>query len=73
VAQDPVRVPHRYSLSEAYENLARVDLKLGRRQEARKRFTQALAIYQELERRGAISAEYAAVPARIRKAMEAVK
>jgi tetratricopeptide (TPR) repeat protein len=71
VARDPLRVEHRYSLSEAYENLGMVDLRMGRGQEGRKWLADALGIYDELEKRGAISAEYAEVPARIRKEMEA--
>ena len=69
VALDPLRVEHRYSLSEAYENLGRVALRVGRRDDARKRLAQALAMYQELGARGAISAEYAEVPDRIRREM----
>lgn len=66
VALDPVRVEHRYSLSEAYENLGRVELRLARKEEARKWLTRALAIYDDLANRGAISAEYAKVPDRIK-------
>jgi non-specific serine/threonine protein kinase/serine/threonine-protein kinase len=69
VEQDPLRVEHRYSLSEAYENLGRVDLRLGRKEEGRKWLTRALAIYDDLSTRGAISAEYAMVPDRIRSEM----
>ena len=67
---DPVRVEHRYSLSEAYENLGRVDVRLGRKDEGRSWLARALAIYDELGARGAISAEYAAVPERIRAEMK---
>jgi non-specific serine/threonine protein kinase/serine/threonine-protein kinase len=67
VSLDPVRVEHQYSLSEAYENLGRVDLRLQRQQEGRKWLARALAVYDELARRGAISAEYAGVPDRIRR------
>jgi Tfp pilus assembly protein PilF len=54
-------------LSEAYENLGRVDLRLGRKDEGRKWLTRALGIYDELSKRSAISAEYAKVPDRIKK------
>jgi len=67
---DPLRVEHRYSLSEAYENLGRVDLRMGRPQEGRRWLARALAIYDELGARGAISAEYANVPERIRGEMK---
>ena len=70
VALDPLRVEHRYSLSEAYENLGRVDLRLGRGDQGRKWLARALAIYDELSGRSAISAEYAHVPDRIRKEMQ---
>jgi non-specific serine/threonine protein kinase/serine/threonine-protein kinase len=65
--QDPVRIEHQYSLSEAYENLGRVAMRLKQRDRAQAQLNQALKIYQDLETRGAISAEYADVPARIRK------
>jgi non-specific serine/threonine protein kinase/serine/threonine-protein kinase len=67
VSVDPARVEHRYSLSEAYENLGRVQLRLERREEGRKWLARALAVYDELGGRGAISAEYAVVPDRIRR------
>ena len=67
VSVDPARVEHRYSLSEAYENLGRVQLRLERREEGRKWLGRALAVYDELGGRGAISAEYAVVPDRIRR------
>ena len=67
---DPVRVEHRYSLSEAYENLGRVDVRLGRKEQGRRWLARALAIYDELGARGAISAEYAVVPERIRAEMK---
>jgi non-specific serine/threonine protein kinase/serine/threonine-protein kinase len=70
VELDPLRVEHRYSLSEAYENLGRVDLRLGRGEAGRKWLARALAVYDELSARGAISAEYAHVPDRIKKEMQ---
>jgi non-specific serine/threonine protein kinase/serine/threonine-protein kinase len=71
VDRDPVRVEHRYSLSEAFENLGRVDLRLGRTEEGRSWLARALRIYDELSARGAVSAEYAGVPARIRAEIQA--
>jgi Tfp pilus assembly protein PilF len=62
-------VEHRYSLSEAYENLGRVAAKAGQRDRARNYLREALNIYDELGARDAISAEYAWVPDRIRKEM----
>jgi non-specific serine/threonine protein kinase/serine/threonine-protein kinase len=70
VALDPLRVEYRYSLSESYENLGRVDLRLGRKEAGRKWLMRALAIYDELAARGAVSAEYAQVPDRIRTEMK---
>jgi non-specific serine/threonine protein kinase/serine/threonine-protein kinase len=67
---DPLRIEYRYSLSEAYENLGRVDLRLGRKEEGRKWLVRALAIYDELTARGAVSAEYAKVPDRIKSEMK---
>jgi non-specific serine/threonine protein kinase/serine/threonine-protein kinase len=70
VELDPLRVEHRYSLSEAYENLGRVDLRLGRKEEGQKWLGRALAVYDDLGSRSAISAEYAKVPDRIRAEMK---
>jgi tetratricopeptide (TPR) repeat protein len=70
---DPMAVAHRYSLSEAHENLGRVASRLGQKQQAVALLSDALKIYDELESRGAISAEYAGVPARIQKELSAVK
>src|SRR5262249_49551964 len=70
VAHDPLRVEHRYNLSEVYENLGKVDLRMGRVLQGRKWLADALGIYDELEKRSAISAEYAEVPARIRREMD---
>ena len=66
-------VSHRYSLSEAYENLGRVANRLGKKRQAVALLNDALKIYDELKSRGAISAEYAAVPARIQKELSDVK
>ena len=70
---DPMAVAHRYSLSEAQENLGRVANLLGQKQQAVALLNDALKIYDELQSRGAISAEYAGVPARIRKELSEVK
>jgi serine/threonine protein kinase/tetratricopeptide (TPR) repeat protein len=70
---DPMAVAHRYSLSEAYENLGRVANRLGQKQQAKALLNDALKVYDELKLRGAISAEYAAVPARIEKELSEVK
>ena len=59
---DPMAVSHRYSLSEACENLGRVADRLGQKKQANALLNDALKIYDELQSRGAISAEYAAVP-----------
>jgi serine/threonine protein kinase/tetratricopeptide (TPR) repeat protein len=66
---DPLRVDYQYSLSEALENLGRVALRMGRVPEGRAHLGNALRIYDELRVRGAVSAEYAQVPDRIRKEM----
>jgi non-specific serine/threonine protein kinase/serine/threonine-protein kinase len=63
---DPVGVAHRYSLSEALENLGRAAQRLGEKERGNSYLREALKIYDELSARGAISAEYAGVPARIR-------
>jgi Tfp pilus assembly protein PilF len=60
-------VSYSYSLSEAYENLGRVAHRLGQEQRARAYLNDALKIYDNLRERGAISAEYAEVPDRIKK------
>jgi eukaryotic-like serine/threonine-protein kinase len=73
VTLDPVRVEHRYSLSEAYENLGRVEMRLRQKQRAVANLREALRIYEELEARGAISAEYALVPDRIKKELAEAK
>ena len=73
VNRDPVAVEHRYSLSEAYENLGKVFMKLQAYDRARPYLQDALKIYEELKARGAISAEYAEVPARIEKELAACK
>ena len=62
-------VDYRYSLSEAYENLGRVADRLGNHGRARALLNDALRVYDELLARGAVSAEYAAVPERIRREM----
>src|SRR5207244_8424322 len=67
VKLDPIRVEHRYSLSEAFENLGRVAVRQKRPDLARSSLHEALHIYEELAAREAISAEYAHVPDRIRK------
>ncbi len=67
VTQDPLRVEHRYSLSEAYENLGRVAVVLRQKERARTQLNEALKVYDGLAARSAISAEYAQVPGRIRK------
>jgi serine/threonine protein kinase/tetratricopeptide (TPR) repeat protein len=69
---DPVRVDYQYSLSEALENLGRVALRLGRGADGQACLKEALRIYDDLGARGAISAEYAQVPDRIRKEMAAL-
>jgi tetratricopeptide (TPR) repeat protein len=66
---DPMGVTYRYSLSEAYENLGRVALRVGAKERGNAYLREALKIYDELGARGAISAEYAEVPARIRNEM----
>ena len=71
--QDPLRVEHRYSLSEAYENLGRVAAVLRHRDRAQAQLTEALKIYDGLSARNAISAEYAQVPDRIRKELAELK
>ena len=63
---DPIGVAYSYSLSEALENLGRVALRLGDKERGKTYLREALKIYDELSARGAISAEYAGVPARIR-------
>jgi non-specific serine/threonine protein kinase/serine/threonine-protein kinase len=67
---DPMAVSYRYSLSEAYENLGRVARRLGQQQRARAYLNDALQIYDDLRTRGAISAEYAEVPDRIKKELK---
>ena len=67
---DPIGVEYRYSLSEAYENLGRVALRLGQKERGNTYLRDALKVYDELSARGAISAEYAKVPARIRSEMK---
>ncbi len=67
---DPMGVSYRYSLSEAYENLGRVAKQLGQKEQGQAYLREALKIYDELRARGAISAEYAEVPARIKSEME---
>jgi Tfp pilus assembly protein PilF len=64
---DPMAIAHRYSLSEAYENLGRAAMKLGQKERARAYLRDALKIYDDLRARGAISAEYAQVPERIQR------
>jgi non-specific serine/threonine protein kinase/serine/threonine-protein kinase len=78
VENDPMRIEHSYSLSEAIENSGMVALANAsspvrppaqRKEdlvEARRLLTQALAIYDSLQARGAVSAEYAGVPSRIK-------
>jgi Tfp pilus assembly protein PilF len=63
-------VTYHYSLSEAYENLGRVALQRSQKERGHAYLRDALAIYEELAKRGAISAEYAEVPARIRREMK---
>ncbi len=70
VRVDPLAVSHSYSLSEAYENLGRVAYRLGQEQRARAYLNDALKIYDELRARNAISAEYAEVPARIKRELK---
>src|SRR5205807_9143191 len=72
VKLDPVRVEHRYSLSEAYENLGRVAMRMNQKERARTNLNEALKIYAELAARGAISAEYDQVPDRIRKELSEI-
>jgi serine/threonine protein kinase/tetratricopeptide (TPR) repeat protein len=67
---DPMGVSYRYSLSEAYENLGRVAKQLGQKEQGQSYLREALKIYDELSARGAISAEYAGVPGRIRSEMK---
>ncbi|MCU1234289.1 MAG: serine/threonine protein kinase with repeat [Candidatus Solibacter sp.] len=67
---DPMGVTHQYSLSESYENLGRVALRLGQKEKGRAYLHEALKIYDELSARGAISAEYAKVPARIQSELK---
>jgi non-specific serine/threonine protein kinase/serine/threonine-protein kinase len=73
VKKDPVRVEHQYSLSEAHENLGLVSLRLQRKELAKSELKEALRIYEVLAARGAISAEYAQVPDRIRKELAEVR
>jgi len=73
VKQDPVRVEHQYSLSEAYENLGRVAHQLKQKDRARSELKEALRIYEALAARNAISAEYANVPDRIKKELAEVR
>ena len=47
--------------------------RLGKKQQAVALLNDALKIYDELQSRGAISAEYAGVPARIQKELSEVK
>ncbi|MEO8597431.1 MAG: protein kinase [Candidatus Solibacter sp.] len=70
---DPLGVSYNYSLSEAYENLGRVALKLGQKERARALLKDAQQIYDDLSARGAISAEYSQVPARIQKELSEAK
>ena len=67
---DPMGVTYRNSLSEAYENLGRVALRLGQKEKGRNYLREALKIYDELGARGVISAEYAHIPARIRSELK---
>jgi serine/threonine protein kinase/tetratricopeptide (TPR) repeat protein len=69
IKHDPMGVDYSYSLSEAYENLGRVALRLGQKERGNAYLRDALQIYDELRARGAISAEYADVPARIQREM----
>ncbi len=69
VRLDPMGVEYRYSLSEAYENLGRVAHRLGQKERGNAYLRDALEVYDELSKRGAISAEYAGVPARIQSEM----
>jgi tetratricopeptide (TPR) repeat protein len=71
--KDPVRVEHQYSLSEAHENLGLAAFQLRRKEQARSELKEALRIYDVLAARGAISAEYAQVPDRIRKELAEVR
>ena len=48
-------------------------LKLGQRDHARTLLHDALKIYDDLQARGAVSAEYAGVPARIQKELADLK
>src|SRR5439155_876735 len=73
VKVDPMGVSYLYSLSEAYENLGRAAQRLGQKDRARTLLHDALKIYDGLQARGAISAEYAHVPARIQKELAEVK
>jgi tetratricopeptide (TPR) repeat protein len=73
VRVDPMGVSYLYSLSEAYENLGRVSHLLGQKDRARTLMHDALKIYDDLQARGAISAEYAKVPARIQNELAEVK
>ncbi|MEO8371042.1 MAG: protein kinase [Candidatus Solibacter sp.] len=73
VKADPMGVSYLYSLSEAYENLGRVSKVLGQQDRARTLLNDALKIYDDLQARGAVSAEYAKVPARIQKELSEVK
>jgi len=82
IAVDPLRIEHSYSLSEALENIGMVSFahaSTARSAEEKKRYLaearaslqQAMGIYDKLGERGAISAEYAGVPARITNELQA--
>ena len=85
VAADPLRIEHRYSLSEAIENIGMVSVSFASKtndaQEKRRHLAeakgvslkQALEIYDKLKARGAVSAEYAGVPARIAQELASTK
>ena len=84
VAADPLRIEHRYSLSEAIENIGLVSVSFASKtnnandkrrylSEARASLLQALDIYDKLKARGAVSAEYAGVPARIQQELASTK
>ena len=82
VISDPQRIEHSFSLSEALENIGLVSFSFATKERnkqqrqkhlinARAYLAQAMEIYDSLKARNAITAQYASVPARIAKELQA--
>ena len=73
VARDGIRIEYQRALAGAYENLGSVfehDHKCG---PARAYYAKALNVFDALSARGALSAEYAGAPGRLKKSIAGCK